>query len=221
MASRQILLMSRPKHRLRVALLDDHPIIAVGVSSYLREHADFEVLSDACTVDGLFAALKQQQCDAALVDFYMPDDRLDGVAFIKRLRLQAPSLSIIVLSSSKSLDTELVCHRAGANAFLEKATSLSLIADMVRITVSEPQKFFVARSGVLQAIIPQAPEDLLSTAEIEILRHIADGLSVTQVAEKLQRSKKTVSTHKRSAMRKLRLVDDLGLALFLKEKFKH
>lgn len=221
MASRQIFLMSRPKHRLRVALLDDHPIIAVGVSAYLREHADFEVLSDAHTVDQLFAALKEQECDAALVDFYMPDDRLDGVAFIKRLRLHAPALSIIVLSSSKSLDTELVCHRAGANAFLEKATSLSLIADMVRMTVSEPQKFFVVRGGVLQAIIPQAPEDLLSTAEIEILRHIADGLSVTQVAEKLQRSKKTVSTHKRSAMRKLGLADDLGLALFLKEKFKY
>jgi DNA-binding NarL/FixJ family response regulator len=55
---------------------------------------------------------------------------------------------------------------------------------------------------------------------MEILRHIAEGFSVSQTADRLRRSKKTISTHKRSAMRKLQVADDLALALFLKEKFR-
>lgn len=43
MNSRKILLLSRPKHRIRIALLDDHPIVSLGVATYLRDHADFEL----------------------------------------------------------------------------------------------------------------------------------------------------------------------------------
>jgi DNA-binding NarL/FixJ family response regulator len=59
----------------------------------------------------------------------------------------------------------------------------------------------------------------LTTSEVEILRHISLGLSVTQISARLMRSKKTISTHKRRAMRKLQLSDDLSLALYLREKF--
>ena len=60
---------------------------------------------------------------------------------------------------------------------------------------------------------------ILTTSEVEVLRHISQGMSVTQIAMRLKRSKKTVSTHKRRAMRKLQLSDDLALALYLREKF--
>jgi DNA-binding NarL/FixJ family response regulator len=125
------------------------------------------------------------------------------------------------LSAARASDAECVCHRAGANAFLEKSTPLPLIAEAIRNCIASPRKFWVVRGGRIEARVPSAREDMLSAAEIEILRHIADGFSVTQTAARLRRSKKTVSTHKRSAMRKLRVSDDLGLALFLKEKFRY
>lgn len=221
MTSRQILLLSRPKHRIRIALLDDHPIVALGVATYLRDHADFDLAANVIAVDELFAAIDRNECDVALVDFYLPGDRLDGASFIKRLRVHAPSLAIVVLSAAKAGDAECVCHRAGANAFLEKTTRLPLIADVIRHAVASPRKFFVARDGKVEALVPHPREDMLSAAEIEILRYIAEGLSVTQTAARLRRSKKTISTHKRSAMRKLQVADDLGLALFLKEKFRY
>ena len=221
MTPRQVLLLSRPRHRIRIAVLDDHPIVALGVATYLRDHADFELVANVATIDDLFAVLERGGCDVALVDFYLPADRLDGATFVKRLRVEAPPLAIVVLSAARANDTECVCHRAGANAFLEKSTPLPLIAEAIRHTVAAPRKFFVMREGKVQAFVPHAREDMLSAAEIEILRHIAEGLSVTQTASRLRRSKKTVSTHKRSAMRKLRVADDLGLALFLKEKFKY
>lgn len=220
MIPRQILLLSRPRHRIRIAVLDDHPVVALGVATYLRGHVDFELVANVATIDDLFTALQRGSCDVAIVDFYLPDDRLDGATFIRRLRVEAPPLAIVVLSAARASDAECVCHRAGANAFLEKSTPLPLIADTIRNAISSPRKFFVMREGKIAALVPHAREDLLSAAEIEILRHIAEGLSVTQTAERLRRSKKTVSTHKRSAMRKLQVADDLGLALFLKEKFR-
>lgn len=220
MQSRKILLLSRPKHRIRVVLLDDHPVVALGVETFLRGYADFEIAQTVHSSDALFAAIECETYDVAVVDFYLPDDRLDGATFIRRLRVMAPSLVIVVLSAARSADAECVCHRAGANAFLEKATPLPLIADAVRDAVSSPRKFFAARDGKIEPIVPLPREDALSSAEMEVLRYIGEGLSVSQTAERLQRSKKTVSTHKRSAMRKLQVADDLSLALYLKEKFR-
>ncbi|WP_116141264.1 response regulator transcription factor [Trinickia diaoshuihuensis] len=221
MTPRQVLLLSRPRHRIRIAVLDDHPIVALGVATYLRDHADFELVANVSTIDDLFTVLERGACDVALVDFYLPGDRLDGATFVKRLRMEAPPIAIVVLSAARASDAECVCHRSGANAFLEKSTPLPLIAEVIRHAVASPRKFFVTREGRVEALVPHAREDMLSAAEIEILRHIAEGLSVTQTAARLRRSKKTVSTHKRSAMRKLRVADDLGLALFLKEKFRY
>ncbi|GLU32572.1 response regulator transcription factor [Trinickia caryophylli] len=220
MNSRKILLLSRPKHRIKVVLLDDHPIVALGVATYLRDFADFEVGAMVSTADELLAQIEQGGYDVALVDFYLPDDRVDGAAFIRRLRASAPELVIVVLSAARAADAECLCHRAGANAFLEKATPLPLIAEVVRGAVGAPRKFFAVRGGRIETIVPLPREDTLSSAEVEILRYIAEGLSVSQTAARLRRSKKTVSTHKRSAMRKLQVSDDLGLALYLKEKFR-
>ncbi|WP_206952696.1 response regulator transcription factor [Trinickia acidisoli] len=220
MTFRQVLLLSRPRHRIRIAVLDDHPIVALGVTTYLHDYADFELVANVATIDDLFAVIDQGRCDVAIVDFYLPEDRLDGATFVKRLRVHAPRLGIVVLSAARASDAECICHRAGANAFLEKSTPLSLIAETIRSAVASPRKFFVIREGKIDALVPHPREDTLSAAEVEILRHIAEGLSVTQTAERLRRSKKTVSTHKRSAMRKLRVSDDFGLALFLKEKFR-
>lgn len=219
MTNHQILLMSRPKQHVRVALLDDHPVIAFSISSYFRDCIDLRVVGCAPTVDELFEIVRRGECDVALVDFHMPNDRLDGAAFIKRLRLHAPELTIVVLSGAKASDFESICRRAGANAFIEKSTDLSTISEVIRRTVSYPNEFFVVRDDGVHAAKQHAEDETLSVNEMEVLRYMAGGLTVTQTANRLSRSRRTISTHKRSAMRKLKLADDLSLALFLKERF--
>ncbi|MEX3957911.1 response regulator [Trinickia sp. EG282A] len=220
MNSRKILLLSRPKHRINVAMLDDHPIVALGVATFLHGFADFDVTATVTAAEDLMTELANKSYDVAIVDYYLPEDRVDGAAFVRRLRTAFPSLSIVVLSAARAVDAECICHRAGANAFLEKATPLPLIAEAIRNTVAWPRKFFAVRDGEVVPLVPIPREDTLSSAELEILRYIAEGFSVSQTAQRLRRSKKTVSTHKRSAMRKLQVADDLGLALYLREKFR-
>lgn len=213
------LLSTRPRHNIRIAVLDDHPIIAVGISSYLGAQADFEVVHTETSSNRLLDVLKVQSCDVAILDFYMPQQGWDGVDFLRRVRRKFPEMAIITFSAGKLMDTEYAAFRGGANAYIPKCERLPMLPDMIRLAVSEPKAFFSCRYGKVLCTRPIKPDERLTCAEVEILRHITLGLSVTEIARKLLRSKKTISTHKRRAMRKLGLADDLALALYLKEKF--
>jgi len=219
MLTTQYLLSSRPMHTMHIALLDDHPVIALGTAAYLRSQSDFKVEVEETSGDAFAAMLSRQPCDAAVLDFYLPEAASDGFHFIKRIRRLFPDLIIVTFSAGKAVEVEYAAFKAGANAFVPKSAPLPLLADVLRMAAAAPSAFFAERDGSVVHVQPHSADELLSSSEVEVLRHIATGLSVTQVAERLNRSKKTVSTHKRSAMAKLGLADDLSLALYLKEKF--
>jgi two-component system capsular synthesis response regulator RcsB len=218
-SSTRYMLTNRPRHSIRIAVLDDHPIIAVGIASYLGGQADFEIIHAETSSTRMFNALRADVCDVAIVDFYMPLQGWDGVDYIRRVRRNYPGLTIICYSAGKIMDTEYATFRAGANAYLPKSERLPVLPDIIRMAVQAPKSFFSCRYGKVLTSRPVKPDERLTSAEVEILRHITLGLSVTQIARKLLRSKKTVSTHKRRSMRKLGLSDDLALALYLKERF--
>ncbi|MBV6322446.1 response regulator transcription factor [Duganella sp. HSC-15S17] len=213
------MLSSRPKHTIRIGVLDDHPVIALGTAAFLRGHGDFDVVIESTSVDGFLTVLEQHQCDAVVVDFYLPEAEIDGFHFLKRVRRCFPALVIVTFSAGNLAEVEYAAYRGGANAFLPKSAPLALLGDAIRMAVTAPKSFFTLQDGQIASAEPHRALDKLSASEVEVLRHVATGLSVTQVAERLSRSKKTISTHKRSAMAKLGLADDLSLALFLKEKF--
>jgi DNA-binding NarL/FixJ family response regulator len=217
---RRYLLTSRPRHRIRVSILDDHPVIALGMASFLQHQADFEVVHTETSSVRFLESLKQVPCDVAIVDFYLPRQTWEGIHFIKRIRRLHPELVIITFSAGKIVDTEYAAFKAGANGYVPKGERLPFLADMIRLAVNTPRAFYSCTDGHVHDCRPKRPEERLTNAELEILRNIALGLSVTQIAAKLLRSKKTISTHKRRAMKKLDLADDLALALYLKEKFE-
>ena len=184
-STRQFSLLSRPKHSIKIAILDDHPIINLGTASYLRGHSDFDVVIETTESDQFFAALEGHKCDAVVVDFYMPGDQLDGTHLIKRLRNKFPKLAIVTFSAGKSIETEYAAYRAGANAFMQKSSALPLLADSIRMVTSHPKSFFSVRDEKLLEIVPQDANEVLSSAETEVLRLISEGYSVTQIAQKI------------------------------------
>jgi DNA-binding NarL/FixJ family response regulator len=205
--------------KTRVALLDDHPIVSMGTAALLAAQTDMEVVFSGEQADDLLAYLGGAQCDVAVVDFHLPEQRLDGTNLVRRLRTRHDELGVVVFSSSGSPAMEYALYQAGANGYLTKKAALTQLAEMVRCVRLYPGKFFAMREGVPVAVTPTRAEDLLTRGEAEVLRQLACGLTVLQVAHKLHRSKQTVSTHKRSAMAKLGLNDDLALALYLKQTF--
>lgn len=213
-------LSARSDHSMRVALLDAHPALLLGLQVFLNQEAGFLVAHSDTSVDSLFNKLKDAPCDAVIIDFYLPSEPSDGVDLVRRLRRQHPHIAIIASSAGNALETEYAAFRAGANGYLPKTAQLPAVAQVVRAAVNAPKEFISYRSGNLKIAPPKRPDSSLTNAETEILRNISLGLSVTQVSERLLRSKKTVSTHKRRAMQKLGLTNDLALALYLKENFQ-
>jgi two-component system, NarL family, captular synthesis response regulator RcsB len=214
------MLSARPRHRIRISILDDHPIIGLGMASFLHYQSDFDIIQTETSAIRFLDTLKEVPCDVAVVDFYLPRQPWDGVDFIKRLRREHPGLVVITFSGGRTADTEYAAYKAGAHGYVPKGERLLCIADVIRQAVSSPRKFHRCSDGELIDDQPPKPDDRLTAAEMDVLRNIALGLSVTQISAKLLRSKKTISTHKRRAMKKLELADDLALAMYLREKFE-
>ncbi|MGN6578431.1 MAG: response regulator [Bordetella sp.] len=207
--------------RLRVAILDDHPVTAIGLATCLSRDARFDVVLTETSTDRFLEALTQLRCDVAVVDYNLPDASCDGMSLIRRIKRHARKTAIVTLSSDPARDsTAFPAFRAGACGFLSKADPEPLIRDMVHAAAQQPLQFHLSIDGRIRLGRPDDSADLLSATETEILRHISLGLSVTQAARRLSRSKKTISSHKRRAMRKLGLADDLALGLYLKKRFE-
>ncbi|HYG45701.1 MAG TPA: response regulator transcription factor [Bordetella sp.] len=214
------MLLSGSSDRVRIAILDDHPVITLGVAAYLRSQPDFDIVHAETTSEALMRGLERRPCDVAVVDFYLPTQAWDGVDFIRRLRRKCPDMAVITFSAGAPAETEYAAFRAGANGYLPKSASMPTLVDVIRAACNPSSSGFITyKNGALRQDRPRHPDTRLTAAEIEVLRQIAQGLSVTQIAARLLRSKKTISTHKRRAMKKLDLSDDLALALYLKEKF--
>lgn len=202
-------------------LLDDHPVVTLGAAALLNAQADMLVLAAVHTVAGLRAALQTQPgaCDVLVLDLHLPQEPLDGIRLLKRLRREYPGLNIVVYSALSAAHSAHVARQAGANGYLCKRTPPALLIDMVRAVRLHRLQFQVFEGGAITAFLPGEGFRRLSASECEVLRHLANGLGVVQVAHKLYRSKQTISSHKRSAMRKLLLEDDLALARYLQEYF--
>lgn len=217
--ARQHLLLSRPPTVIKVAILDDHPVIVVGVGAYLESRPGFRVVHRETSSRDLLEKLKQAPCDVALVDFYLPFEPWDGISYLRRLRRYHPNMALITFSAGNRKETQYAAFRAGANGYLAKQWGMNLLPEMIHGVLGGQDRFLTVQDGKIRYQTPTPPHEALTTSEVEVLRHISQGLSVTQIAARLMRSKKTISTHKRCAMRKLQISDDLSLALYVREKF--
>ena len=205
---------------INIAILEDHPLVAAGVSDLLRTQPDFRVKHTESASRHLITALATNTCDAVLMDFFLPFDRWDGVELLRRIRRAHPDLTIVVYTAGGAPEKLSSVFRAGANGFLSKEQPYTLLPNLIRMAANSPEDFFYGKEEKIICGSPPILEDRLTLCELEVLRQIAGGHSVGQIAERLVRSKKTISTHKRSAMGKLGIADDLGLGLYLKDQFE-
>lgn len=202
---------------IRICVLDDHPIIGAHLLTLLRPYHDLHVVNVSKKLADTQTYLAEHPCDLLVLDFLLPGERDDGGALIKRLRRRNPYMAIVVLSSGNVQHVRHTAFRCGANAHIAKGEMLGNLPTLLRQACSHPEAFFYLEEGQVLRGAPQLSDEELTLSEIEVLRQIAHGYSVGKLAEKMKRSKKTISSHKRRAMVKLGIADDVGLALYLQE----
>ena len=207
--------------KMRVIIADDHPIIVAGVRMLLGNRTDVEVVAEADSPDKLLAALRTLPCDLLITDFSMPGgETADGLGLVQRIRRDFPALPIIVLTMLANVGVHGTILESGVRGLVDKGSGMADISLAIQ-AVSQGRDYVSAsfKQGLLQSSFDsQAGEPArLSPREVEVIRLFSSGLSVTDIADRLVRSVKTVSRQKADAMAKLGLKNDLDIYVYARE----
>ena len=206
--------------KIKIVLADDHPIVLMGVSDLIERYERYEIVAQAQTSTELIDQLQRLQPDIVVTDYNMPGDETygDGVRLIEYLIRHFPKVQILVLTM---LSNNLILSRLydlGVGGIILKNGDLNEIplalnalanGDKWHSKVGQGASSVVERSDAVQARIAS-----LSVKEFEVLRRFASGMNVRDIAHSLNRSVKTVSTQKITAMRKLDVENDHALLTF-------
>jgi two-component system, NarL family, invasion response regulator UvrY len=189
----------------RVLLVDDHDVVRKGIRAILEDRFAAIAISEASGGDEALGALSAP-FDAVILDLSMPGR--SGIDLLAEIKHRHPKLPVLIMSLHGEEQFAVRALRAGAAGYLTKsAASEQLITAFERIVrggryISEAlaERLAVAASGD-----PGAPHDRLSDREFEVMRGIASGQSVSEIAERIHLSVKTVSTYR------ARLLDKMGM----------
>jgi len=211
---------------LRIALLDDHALIRDALKIRLSLETDFKVTGIYTKSRDLLEGLHNEPTDLLILDYQLTDGEVDGLRLIQSIRIQHPDLRIVIFSSLERAATVNMCIRAGANGFVGKSQETDELLRAVRMAALDRIYLAPAIAAELEKLpIPQSAEidhdfdgdqalvdyPELSPKEREVLRCCLEGLSVSQVAIKFSRSRKTISGQKQAAFRKLGIKTDTEL----------
>lgn len=205
---------------LRTIIADDHPVVLMGTRAAL-EASDIQVIGEAANGDQLLDFLATRPCDVIVTDFSMPGGRHgDGLLLLDTIRRRYPRLPIVILTMANNTAVLQQMRSRGASCLCDKRAPLREVAVAVRHAVA-------GRSFISETIRQQFDEKCvedpladvrLSAREIEVVRLYVGGMSITQIADRLNRSVKTVSRQKRDAMRKLGIDHDSRLSEYARER---
>lgn len=190
---------------MKLLLVDDHPIVREGLSRILQSEEPSWLVTEAADAHAALALLRRERFDMGIVDVAMPG--LTGLEMIRRAHTLDADLPFLVLSMHDEEQYAMRAFRAGARGYLTKDKASAELIKAVRkvigggcyVTDTLAERMVQGFTGADRT--PQHAQ--LSDREFEILRHLASGRRVTDIAEALHISVKTVSTHKRHILEKL------------------
>lgn len=204
-----------------IVIADDHPIVLAGIRDLIDRDPGLVVVGQAQTPLALVELTRTLAPDIIITDYNMPgdDSQGDGIKLISYLRRHFPEVQVVVLTmlSNPSIIAEM--YRAGAAGVVRKSGDLKEL--IVAVRAVRAHRLYRSPELPVEQALPDAGEASASTTlsprEFEVIRMFANGLTVNEIAVQLNRSSKTVSTQKVSAMRKLGTKSDQDLISYCLE----
>ena len=188
--------------KIRLLLVDDHPIVRFGLSSLLGLQHDMMIAGVAESGSAALALLQSMPIDVVLLDLRMPD--LSGIETLKRIREVAPKARSIILSSFEYDEEINSAVKAGAQGYIHKQASAEDIVTAIR-RVHRGKQAFPRR--IARQLANNSLTAGLSARELEILELVAKGLTNKEVALVLALSQFTVRNHLKNICIKLDVGD--------------
>ncbi|MCC6175123.1 MAG: GAF domain-containing protein [Chloroflexi bacterium] len=187
----------------RVVVADDHTLVREGVGRMIATMPGIVVVGEAASGPEAVARVLELAPDVALVDVHLPG--FDGVEATRRIREQAPSLGIIVLSANAPGDVVLEAVRAGARGYVLKDIDAEELRDAIQAVAGGGSYFTPAVAAKLAGGVQRGGTvvERLTPRELAVLRCLATGAPNKQIAVTLRISENTVESHLRSIYGKL------------------
>ncbi|MGF6769265.1 two-component system capsular synthesis response regulator RcsB [Paraburkholderia sp. GAS199] len=195
--------------KIRVIVADDHVCVRVGVSRLLQSAPHIQIVGEASDTQALAELLDNFACDVVVSDIGMAGIHggSNAVSFLRRLLRERPHPCVVVLTMISHAHMLSGLLHIGVSGIVDKRDTTSALIEAIEAAMAGCVYLSdQARYAIEDADTPPQPRaGVLSAREWEVFQLYVQGLAVHEIAARLQRSGKTISTQKRSAMRKLGL----------------
>jgi two-component system invasion response regulator UvrY len=192
---------------IKILVADDHTIFREGLKRILAECQDVIVADEASNGREVLDKIWNNQYDMVLLDISMPG--MTGLEALKQLKNDKPRLPVLVLSMHPEEQYAVRALRAGASGYLTKESAPDELITAIR-KISQGRKYITSSLAERLAFEVETDSekplhDILSDREYQVLRMIASGSTIKQIAKELSLSIKTVSTYRTRIMGKMKM----------------
>jgi DNA-binding NarL/FixJ family response regulator len=190
------------RERIKVLIVDDHPVVRLGLRTMLESQGEIRVVGMAGSGCEAIAVIQQIQADVVLMDLRMPE--MEGTEAIVALRKIQPGLRILVLTNYESDEYILRAMQAGAMGYLLKSSPQDEILHAVK-RVNKQERYLSPQlaSKFLEAM----NREELSLRELEVMTLVARGMTNKEIGQRLFIGEKTARNHVTSCLVKLHAKD--------------
>lgn len=203
---------------MRLLIVEDHPITRIGVIQLLRARWPEALLDEGQNVAEALVRLAEASPDAVVMDLNFPDAA--GIEGLSRIRKAAPAIPLLVLSAHAEQAYARRCLQEGAQGYLCKDRAPEELVHAVEALLAGRRYITASLAAELANDLAgtnpreRAPHELLSSREHRVLLLLAGGRSVSEIAEQMHLSPKTVSTYRSRVLEKLSLHSNVDLAKY-------
>ncbi|MBL8384921.1 MAG: response regulator transcription factor [Burkholderiales bacterium] len=192
---------------IRVLIADDHAIVRKGLVQIASESREIEMRGEASEYSSLMRLLKDEPCDVLLLDIAMPGK--NGIDVLKVVREQYPRIQVLILSMYPEDQYAIRALKAGAAGYLTKDSAPERLVEAI-LSVARKKRYITPKVAEMLAthLVTETdgePHESLSDREFQTMRLIASGKQLSQIADELSLSPKTVSVYRARVLEKMQL----------------
>lgn len=204
---------------IKIIVADDHAIVRAGIIQILSDEPGFQVIDEAGDGQAFLNKVRSNDPDVVLLDMTMPG--MDGLDVLKQLKIERPKLPVLILTIHPEAQYALRVLKAGASGYITKSSApdelIRAVKKVFRGGKYISQAFAENLAFQLDTDYKELPHEALSDREYQVCLLIASGKTVSEIADELTLSVKTISTYRSRILEKMNLKNNAELTRYVIE----
>jgi len=203
-----------------ILLIDDHAVVRKGLKAILEEEFNDITVDEAGTGHDGIKRIREGQPEAVVLDISLPD--MNGLEVLKRIRMEWPRLPVLILSIYGEDQYGVRMMRSGASGYLAKSSAPEHLVTALKKVINGQRYISSELAERLASNFERSPGfrsvESLSDREYQVFRMLVAGKTVTEIAEELHLSVKTISTHRHHILSKMDMHNNAEMVSYAQAK---